>query len=204
MNENNLLPIITNLTKRFNQIPNKRKIILNNFTEYILTKLKISKEINLTFICTHNSRRSIISQVWAQTAADFFHIPRIKCYSGGTEVTRFNSRAVEALSSAGFKIEKQNKSANPLYLVYYAKDKPPIKGFSKLYSDSFNPQEKFAAIMTCSDADASCPVINGAEARFPINYNDPKKFDDTELEKQKYAESVKQIATEMLFTFSNL
>ena len=201
---NNLLTFIKSLSDCFDKIPAKRKLLLNSFAEYLYKKLKTEKEVNLIFICTHNSRRSIISQIWAQTAAEYFNIPNIKSYSGGTEATAFNPRAVDALRRIGFDIEQKDKSNNPLYLVHYAKDKSPIKCFSKIYSDKFNPQKNFAAIMTCSDADSNCPIVIGAEKRFPITYDDPKEFDNTDLEQQKYSERVKQIGCEIFFTFSTL
>ncbi|MCO6474218.1 MAG: hypothetical protein J5I57_10845 [Melioribacteraceae bacterium] len=194
---------INKLKNSFNSIPADRKKILNEFSDYISNKVKDGKEVNLTFICTHNSRRSHISQIWAQTAAEYYGIPNIKCFSGGTEATAFNPRAVKALRKAGFKIEKKYDSDNPVYNVYYSDDREPIECFSKVYSDKYNPQKNFAAIMTCSDADENCPVVFGAEARFPIRYDDPKEFDGTELEEAKYDERVEQIGREMLFVFSN-
>ncbi|MBZ0179431.1 MAG: hypothetical protein K8F36_09070 [Melioribacteraceae bacterium] len=195
---------INTLKNSFNSIPAERKKILNEFSDYISNKVKDGKEVNLTFICTHNSRRSHISQIWAQTAAEYYGIPNIKCFSGGTEATAFNPRAVKALRKAGFKIEKKYDSDNPVYNVYYSDDREPIECFSKVYSDKYNPQKNFAAIMTCSDADENCPVVFGAEARFPIRYDDPKEFDGTELEEAKYDERVEQIGREMLFVFSNV
>lgn len=198
---NEITKRIVELEKSFDVIPINRNLLLEEFAQYISNKLKEEKEINLTFICTHNSRRSHISQIWAQTAAEYYNIPNIKCYSGGTEAIAFNPRAVKALQKAGFKIEKQDDSDNPVYLVYYSDDKEPVECFSKVYSDEYNPQKDFAAIMTCSDADENCPVVFGAEARFPIRYDDPKEFDGTELEEEKYNERVEQIGREMLLLF---
>lgn len=195
---------IVQLKDTFELIPDERKELLNQFAEYISNKLKEEKKINLTFICTHNSRRSHISQIWAEAAAEYYNIPNVKCYSGGTEATAFNPRAVNAIKKAGFKIEKKDNSDNPVYLVYYSDEKEPVKCFSKVYSDEFNPQKDFAAIMTCSDADENCPVVFGAEARFPIRYDDPKEFDGTELEEEKYDERVAQIGREMLYAFSKV
>lgn len=195
---------ISDLVKSEEQISTDRKELLNQFAEYISQKLKDGKELNLTFICTHNSRRSHISQIWAQTAAEFHGISNINCYSGGTEATAFNPRAVNSMRNAGFKIEKKNDSDNPVYLVYYSDDKDPIECFSKVYSDEYNPQKDFAAIMTCSDADENCPVVFGTEARFPIRYDDPKKFDNTDLEESKYNERVEQIGREMFYSFANV
>lgn len=193
---------VIQLMNLFENIPPERKELLKSFAEYISKKLKDEKEINLTFICTHNSRRSHISQIWAQTSAEYYGIPNIKCYSGGTEATAFNPRAVKAMQKAGFKIEKKDDSVNPVYHVSYSEDKEPVECFSKVYSDEFNPQKDFAAIMTCSDADENCPVVFGAEARFPIRYDDPKEFDNTEIEEAKYDERVEQIGSEMLYLFS--
>ncbi|WKZ70853.1 MAG: hypothetical protein QY331_06270 [Melioribacteraceae bacterium] len=195
---------IKQLKDSFELIPNERKELLNQFAQYISSKLREKKELNLIFICTHNSRRSHISQIWAQTAAAYYNIPNVKCYSGGTEATAFNSRAVQAMQKAGFKIEKPDDSDNPVYLVYYSNDKKPVECFSKVYSDEYNPQKDFAAIMTCSDADENCPVVFGAEARFPIRYDDPKEYDGTELEEEKYYERVEQIGIELLYAFSKI
>ena len=195
---------INEISKTFDKISSERKDLLISFAEYISNKSKENKEINLTFICTHNSRRSHMGQIWAQTAADYYNIPNIKCYSGGSEATAFNPRAVEAIKKVGFKVEKQNESDNPIYLVYYSGGKEPLKCFSKVYNDNFNPKKKFAAIMTCSDADENCPVVFGAEVRFPIRYDDPKEFDGTDVEAQKYNERFEQIGREMLFVFEFL
>jgi arsenate reductase (thioredoxin) len=193
---------INQLQKSFVIIPEKRKELLKETAQYISDKLKDGKVVNLIFICTHNSRRSHMTQIWAQTAAEYFRIKNINCFSGGTEATAFNPRAVTAVEKVGFKITKQDDSDNPVYLVYHSDESEPLKCFSKVYSDKFNPQKDFAAIMTCSDADENCPVVFGAEARFPIRYEDPKEFDDTSLQALKYTERFDEIGREMLFLFS--
>ena len=195
---------ISQLLEIQSSIPTERKILLESFANYISDKLKSGKDINLIFICTHNSRRSTMSQIWAQTAAKYFNIPNINCFSGGTEATAFNTRAAKTVQSYGFKVEQKDESENPIYLVHFSDEKEPITCFSKVYNDKFNPQNNFAAIMTCSDADANCPLVLGAEARFPVKYNDPKEFDNTNLEIEKYTERFEQIGIEMLYTFSRI
>jgi len=201
---NHIVKYVQRLKHSFGKIDNERKDLLLMFAEYISEKLKENKEVNLTFICTHNSRRSHMSQIWAQTAAEYYGIPNVSCYSGGTEATAFNPRAVKAVKNGGFRIEKQEKTENPIYLVYYSESAEPIKCFSKVYNDSFNPQKDYSAIMTCSHADENCPVVFGADERFPIRYDDPKEFDDTELEEAKYAERFEQIGIEMIYVFSKI
>lgn len=198
----NLKELIYAIEKRFDEIPVERKELLTLFAAHISEKGKSFEDVNLNFICTHNSRRSHMSQIWAQTAAEYFNIPNVKCYSGGTEATAFNPRSVKAIRNAGFSIEQMDESENPVYHVHFAEDKEPLKCFSKVYNDEFNPQNDYTAIMTCSHADENCPVVFGAVKRFPIKYDDPKEFDDTELEAVKYIERFEQIGTEMLFAFS--
>ena len=195
---------ISALKIKEDSISEERKELLLSFAKYISDKVIEGKTINLIFICTHNSRRSTMAQIWAQAAAEHFGISNVQCYSGGTEATAFNPNAVKAVEDGGFKVVKMDDSDNPKYQVSYSDSKEPIICFSKIYSDSFNPQKEFAAIMTCSDADANCPMVLGAEARFPVKYDDPKEFDRTELESQKYKERFEQIGTEMLFVFKNV
>lgn len=190
---------IREFEKFFYEIPAERKTLLKDTALYIAGKRKDNKTAKLIFICTHNSRRSHISQMWAQAAAAYYEIPMIECYSGGTEATAFNHRAVKAMRDAGFEIRKETEQENPTYSVSYSKDREPLKVFSKEFGSAHNPQKDFAAIMTCSDADENCPIVPGAEARFPIRYDDPKEFDGTEQEEEEYQERTQQIGTEMLY-----
>ena len=145
-----------------------------------------------------------MSHLWAAAASIYYNIPGVHCFSGGTEGTAFNYRAVEALQNSGFQIVKKEDSSNPIYLVSITENSDPIEAFSKRYDDPFNPQEDFAAIMTCSDADESCPIVIGSDARFSVSYDDPKEADDTEMEAERYAARSRQIATEMLYLFSKV
>jgi arsenate reductase len=182
-------------------ISEERKKILQVLIEYIQTKRKKQEPIRLNFICTHNSRRSQFAQIWAQTAADIYGIPA-QCYSGGVEVTAFNERAVASIERFGFKVAKRGHS-NPIYFIYHTQDAQPIIAFSKVFDDETSAQNGFAAVMTCSHADENCPFIPGAEARIPVRYDDPKAFDDTEQESNKYDERSMQIAAEMFYVFAN-
>lgn len=188
---------LTNLT-------NERKEILQPLVDYIQNKVNNQKQIRINFICTHNSRRSHLSQIWAQTAAAFFQMDSVYCYSGGTESTALFPMVAKTLANSGFAVQVISNIDNPIYAIKYAPNEPAIVGFSKKYDDGFNPEGGFAAIMTCSQADGGCPFIAGAEKRIPITYNDPKAFDNTPLQEQKYQESSLQIATEMFYVFSQI
>jgi len=182
----------------------ERKEILKPLVDYIQTKRNHNETIRLNFICTHNSRRSHLSQIWAQTMAFYFGIKNVSCYSGGTETTAMFPKVVETLINQGFQIAKLSEGDNPIYAVKYSENESAIVCFSKTYNDNFNPSSKFGAIMTCNNADEGCPLVLGAEARFPIKYDDPKAFDQTDLQNEKYAERSLEIAQEMWWVFSQI
>lgn len=185
-------------------IPDARKTVLQPFIDFIQSKVSAHQNIRLNFICTHNSRRSHLSQVWAQTLAHHFNIKNVACYSGGTESTAVFPIIVETLEKSGFEIEMLSQSNNPIYSIKFAENELPIIGFSKKMDAAFNPTSHFAAIMTCSQADGDCPIVAGAEGRFPIPFEDPKTFDNTPQQGQKYMERSLQIATELCYTFSKI
>ena len=185
-------------------ISNERKETLKPLIGFIQKRNQTDQEIRINFICTHNSRRSHLSQVWAQTMAYYFKIKNVFCYSGGTEATALFPMVAETLKNSGFKIKTISKGENPVYFIKYAENQHPIIGYSKKFDDDFNPKSEFAAIMTCSQADESCPFITGAEKRIPITFEDPKVFDNTPQQAKKYQERSLQIATELLYVFSQI
>jgi protein-tyrosine phosphatase/arsenate reductase len=193
----------TALANNFKEIPAARKELLEKIAAYIKTKQTNNETINLIYVCTHNSRRSHLGQVWAAVAATYYGVKHVHTFSGGTEATAFNPNAINALTAAGFTIQKTDESNNPVYNVFFAEDKLSIC-FSKLYNHEANPTQNFAAVMTCSDADENCPFIPGCDLRIGTTYNDPKAFDHTILQNEKYTERSNQIAMECLYVFSKV
>jgi arsenate reductase len=189
---------------QFGTISPERKAILLPLIDFIQEKVSNEQDIRLNFICTHNSRRSHLSQVWAQTAAAHFNVKNVLCYSGGTQPTALFQMAAKTLEQAGFEVHPLSEGTNPVYSIKYSENEHPIIGFSKTYDDSFNPQSAFAAILTCSNADNGCPFIAGAEKRIPITFEDPKAFDNTPQQEEKYKERSIQIATEVFYVFSQI
>lgn len=185
-------------------ISSERKEVLDRLVQFIQLKVNEKKQIRMNFICTHNSRRSHLSQVWAQTMAHHFHIKNVFCYSGGTESTALFPMVAETLMNVGFKVKKLSENSNPVYSIKYAENEHPIIGFSKKFDDDFNPKEGFAAIMTCSQADEGCPFVSGAEKRIALTFEDPKLFDNTPQQTQKYQERSLQIANELFYVFSKI
>jgi protein-tyrosine phosphatase/arsenate reductase len=194
---------LDDLRGQFDSISTERKEILTKIAAYIRSKREQNKPVNLVYICTHNSRRSHFGQVWAKTAADYYGIEQVNTFSGGTEATAFNRNAINALIRAGFEVKQMTDSQNPVYHVLHSAGEPSVC-FSKVYDHTSNPASEFAAIMTCSDAEENCPFIPGVELRVGTTYDDPKEYDNTPLQDEKYDERCKQIALETLYAFSLL
>lgn len=197
---------IQNLIKELkpHTISSERKAVLQPLTDFIQAEVSKNQEIRINFICTHNSRRSHLSQVWAQTMANYFNIRNVFCYSGGTEATALFPMVAETLLNSGFQINTISKNDNPVYSIKYADNEHPIIGFSKKLNDDFNPKSGFCAVFTCDSANEACPIVFGAEKRIPITFEDPKVFDDTPQQAEKYNERSLQIATEMFYVFSQI
>ncbi|HAA15064.1 MAG TPA: protein-tyrosine-phosphatase [Cytophagales bacterium] len=185
------------------QIPESRKPILNQVVDFVQNQKAESLPVNLVFICTHNSRRSHFGQIWAATMADYFGLEGIRTYSGGTETTAFNPRAVAALERIGFQIDNPG-GENPHYLVRFSDGAEALEAFSKVYDDATIPTDNKAAVMTCSEADANCPFVPGAKKRISLTYEDPKVADGTVEEQARYDERSLQIATEMAYVMQTL
>jgi len=190
-------------TAEFDQIIAERKKQLEELALFVRRRIAAAKPVQLTFICTHNSRRSHLAQIWAKTAADYYGLAGVQTYSGGTEATAFNPRATAALERAGFAITaaESGSPGNPRYQVFYSTAAPAMECFSKVYNEAPNPKSDFCAVMTCSQADQSCPLVSGAALRLSLLYDDPKAYDGTAEESARYDERCRQIAREMLYAF---
>jgi protein-tyrosine-phosphatase len=197
-----ILTYIQEAEKHFDEISEARKQLLVQISQYVAKKIKAGEKAELIYICTHNSRRSHFGQIWAKTAASYYGYHHVTTYSGGTEATAFNPNAIRATEKVGFKIEKDATPTNPRYTIHYQESGDTILCFSKKYDDPSNPQDGFCAIMTCTEADGACPVVQGAEVRVSTPYNDPKAFDNTPEQDAKYSERCLEIATETLYVFS--
>lgn len=202
------MKILTPLEKHIQSLPtgdlsDQRKQMLAPLINYLQSKIDRKDPIRLHFICTHNSRRSHMSQVWAQALAYYFQIPDVVCYSGGTESTAVHPMVTEVLSEIGFQVTSISRGDNPVYCFKFAENEHPVIGFSKTIGHDFNPVSGFGAVMTCSEANA-CPFVPGAEERFPIVYDDPRTYDDNPLQKEKYRERCLQIGTELAYVYLSL
>lgn len=182
-------------------IASGRKAALQKIADGVAISLQATGKAALIYVCTHNSRRSHMGQLWAIAAAAYYDIQGIAGYSGGTEITAFNPHAIKALQEAGFNIPASSHDANPHYKIGYALNAPEIIAFSKKYMDPPNPTTDFIAVMTCSHADEHCPFVAGATLKVATPYDDPKEGDGKPEQEQLYRERCREIATEVLYTF---
>lgn len=199
-----LLTYCKSLPSEFNQIDEGRKAYLNELATYILEQQKDKKAINLLFVCTSNSRRSHMAQVWSQIASIYYNVKMVSTFSGGTEQTKVNKNAIAALEKTGIQLQSNLQGKNPIWIAKIGDKINPMVLFSKKYTDSTNPSQHFGAIMVCSEADKACPNVLGADFRLGLPYEDPKAFDNTPQQNEKYDERCRQIAREMFYVFSQI
>jgi arsenate reductase len=184
-------------------ISDERKTLLLKISDAIAKEHILNKEVNLNFICTHNSRRSQLGQVWSFYAAHYFKL-NINAFSGGTEVTAFYRNTVKTLQKVGFEFQLIDFShQNPTYQISFKGTKKTVLGFSKFYSDPLN-KEPFMAITTCNNADINCPFIPTASHRFHLPFVDPKHSDGSDTQEETYLQTSQQIAGEVYFIFSEV
>ncbi len=180
------------------------KNLLLAISDAIFDEYLDREKINLNFICTHNSRRSQLAQVWGFFAVEYFNLQNIFTYSGGTETTSFHRNTVKCLQKTGFIFNVIDFShQNPRYLVSFEGTKKSILGFSKVFDHPQNSYP-FIAITTCDSADQNCPFIPDAIERFHLPYTDPKVSDNTDLTEETYLKTSKQIAGELFFIFEEI
>jgi arsenate reductase len=184
-------------------IEDERKVLLSRIAQKIANEYAKNKVVNLNFICTHNSRRSQLGQVWSFFAANYFDL-NIHSFSGGTEVTAFFRNTVKTLQKVGFTFQLVNFShQNPKYLISFEDTNTSIFGFSKRYNDAEN-SPPYIAITTCNNADKNCPFIPNAIERFNVPFVDPKFSDGSNLQEETYLKTNEQIAAEVFFIFSEV
>jgi len=199
-----LRPYVMQVILEMNKLPDERKEVLEEIAHDVSDQIKAGRHAQLIYICTHNSRRSHMAQLWAQTAASYYGIDHVSTFSGGTEATEFNHRAAAALRRVGFSVVGNPKEENPVYLIQYSDEHPPMEAFSKLYNEGGNPTDEFIALMCCSAADMECPVVAGADSRYAIHYVDPKESDDTSDEVSSYDSRCREIAHEMFYLMAHV
>jgi len=181
-----------------------RRSLLTSISEKIKDiYVEHNGQVSVNFICTHNSRRSQLGQVWTFFASRYFGL-NITSFSGGTEVTAFHRNTVRTLKEVGFTFNVEEFShQNPVYQVSFEGTNDFVLGFSKTFDDSIN-KAPYIAITTCNSADENCPFIAEAIHRFHLPYIDPKGSDGTPEQETAYLKTNEMVAAEMYFIFDRV
>ncbi len=203
---NRLLPKVRQhadlLTTSYDMIGETHRLAGQKLVDWIAKNYRPGQPLDVVVVCTGNSRRSILGATMGNIAAAYYGMPEVRFHSGGTAPTAFNVRTVNTLKEIGVEVELTGKeaargepnTANPVYRVRWGSPgetgEPSLEAteFSKHYGDPTNPQQSFAALMVCGEADAACPFVKGAALRVSMPYLDPKIFDGGAYEATKYAE----------------
>jgi arsenate reductase len=184
------------------RISPERQAVLSQLGGFIAEKYHQGKTARINFICTHNSRRSFLGQVWMAVAAARYGLSHVRSYSGGTEATCLNPRIAESLKRFGFDVfvdRHAGNASNPHYSIRFG-EHHSIVAYSKKFDQSPpNPVSDFAAVMVCTDADEACPFVPGCSLRLKLPFVDPKLSDGTDLEAATYDARSLEIAAHCLY-----
>ena len=74
----NLMERVEGLMEGAEAIPEGRKVELRALAQWVSAQLAQSDSAELVFICTHNSRRSHLAQVWAQVGAELHGLDGVR------------------------------------------------------------------------------------------------------------------------------
>lgn len=193
------------LTKAYDSIDSERKKELQEIAKAIAIHRASHEDTHIAFICTHNSRRSQLAQLWMTVACFIYKIEHLVSHSAGTETTAFNIRMVRALRRFGFDLMSSDSSDNPHYELRIDPIYDVNQRFhSKKWDDSSINTEGLIAIMVCDHAHETCPIIPGVAHRMALLYTDPKHADDTPQESEAYDQKILEIGREILYMGSLL
>ena len=129
----------------------------------------------LLFLCTHNSARSQIAEgLLRKMAGDRFEV-----FSAGTERTRVQPLAIEAMREVGI----------------------DITGHRSKTLDEFAGQNFGYVITVCDRANESCPIFPGTTERIHWSFDDPTAVSGTEEQKLRAFRTVRDAIQQRLRMF---
>ena len=168
----------------------KRKKRLDNIASVINENL--NKTRSIVFLCTHNSRRSQICEVWGKVFAEIYR-KKININSAGAFKTVVHSQVYESIVKCGLIVNNKKE-------IFF--DKKKFKLNSKT-TDSIT-MKNFIAVMTCSDAEKSCPHDPKSIRNIKMFFNDPRIYDETDKMSREYLKTTTYIAEELNYIFKNI
>ncbi len=178
----NMDPVFNKFFSRIDSFnPNqKRKKRLDNIASVINENL--NKTRSIVFLCTHNSRRSQICEVWGKVFAEIYR-KKININSAGAFKTVVHSQVYESIVKCGLVVDNKKE-------IFF--DKKKFKLNSKTI-DSLT-MKNFIAVMTCSNAEKSCPNDPRSIRNIKMFFNDPRIYDETDKMSREYLNTTTYIA----------
>ncbi|HEY8171884.1 MAG TPA: arsenate reductase ArsC [Dehalococcoidia bacterium] len=127
------------------------------------------------FLCTHNSARSQMAEgLLRKMAGDQFAV-----FSAGTEQTRVQPLAIEAMRESGIDITGHRS-----------------KTLDELAGENFD-----YVITVCDRANESCPIFPGSTERIHWSFDDPTAVTGTEEQKLRAFRTVRDAIQQRLRIF---
>jgi arsenate reductase len=141
------------------------------------------KPVNVLFLCTANSARSIIAEALLNSLGG----GRFRAYSAGSAPSgQVNPIALEVLAMNGYSVQGVR-----------SKD---MKEFTRTGAPSFD----FVITLCDSAAGESCPIFQGRPVRAHWGVRDPAAVDGSDAEKRRAFSEVLGILRRRVQTFTSL
>ena len=167
----------------------KEKKIIYNVINKLNNNIKVCRDI--VFICTHNSRRSIFCEVWANILANKY-LKNINFYSAGTERTSIHNEVIKSFSRLGIKTKENTIQIGETSIILKSKILKELK------------LDSFISIFTCGEAEESCPIDRRSQINIPLLFDDPKRYDGLKNERIEYDKTCSLIAKKLNFIIKRI
>ncbi len=172
------------------QIPAERKLELENIARQLVKKKYV------LFTCQTNSRRTVLLQVWAQTAFYYYGLIDKTSFSVGDTVTGVYPGVANVLSRSGFYCVPGGNDGPNGYMVMVNKQYQQNLLLSKKELGTIDTDKGVVVNICYSDEKSNIAATN---IHSSLPYQSPVKFEHTLQEKAKYMSLNRQIAREMLY-----
>ncbi len=175
--------------KEFSSISTERKALLEDVAK------QLSRKHHILFTCQTNSRRTLLLQVWAQTAFYYYNINR-SSFSIGDSISNIYQGVVDILKESGFSYIELVNDAPKGYIISISKKYPKNIIVPKIDLGAVDTS-KVIVVNICDNGERSVLTAKTIHSNLP--YKSPMSFEKTPDEKQKYFVLNKQISIEMLY-----
>lgn len=201
---NNLKISIEDWNLPFNSFSKKRLKILDQLMVYLKELVAKKLELNVIFVCTHNSRRSQFAQFWLDTFLHNFGIENYNIFSAGTVETEVHKNVISVIEHYGFTVTKDSEINNKKYKIALGKGYE-INLFSKEITSVLEAGlGSFVLIFVCDSAYENCPFVIENQKHFSLTFEDPGRYDEDLNALEYYQKCAYKIAAEMHYLASGL